>query len=138
MPAQGPNPPITGLVPMLHVADTERSIAFYQHLGFEVGNRVPPTGPIHWCWLYAPKAADWKRGPNLMLASSECAIDSHAQAFLFYLYATDLVALRAELISRGLKPGEIKYPDYLPKGEFRLEDPDGYGLMIAQSSADTP
>jgi catechol 2,3-dioxygenase-like lactoylglutathione lyase family enzyme len=138
MASANPTPPTTGLVPMLHVADVERSIAFYKHLGLEVGNRVPKTGPIHWCWLYAPKAADWKRGPNLMLATSECAINAEQQQALFYLYATDLVALRAELVSQGLKPGEIKYPDYLPKGEFHLQDPDGYCLMIAQSAPDTP
>ncbi len=132
------SPPITGLVPMLHVADMDRSIAFYQHLGLEIGNREPKIGAIHWCWLYAPKAADWKRGPNLMLATSECAIDAQAQSFLFYLYATDLITLREELLAKGLKPGPIKHPDYLPKGEFRLQDPDGYTLMIAQSAPDTP
>jgi len=136
--ARSSTPPIAGLVPMLHVADMDRSIAFYERLGFAVGNRVPPTGPIHWCWLYAPKAADWKRGPNLMLTTTECAIDAKAQSALFYLYAADLVALRTELIGNGLKPGEINYPCYLPKGELRLEDPDGYTLMIAQSAEDTP
>ncbi len=123
---------------MLHVADVERSAAFYRLLGFEVGNLVPRSGPMHWAWLYAPQAADWKRGPNLMLGSSECPIDTKAQAFLFYLYATDLVALREELIAKGVKPGPITFPDYLPKGEFRLQDPDGYSLMIAQSAPDTP
>jgi catechol 2,3-dioxygenase-like lactoylglutathione lyase family enzyme len=123
---------------MLHVADTRRSIAFYRYLGFEIGNREPKDGPIHWCWLYQPAAPDWKRGANLMLATSECPIDSKAQAFLFYLYATDLVALRQQLLAQGLNPGEISYPPYLPKGEFRLQDPDGFTLMIAQSFDDTP
>ena len=131
-------PPITGLVPMLHVADVERSVEFYQLLGFEVGNRVPPIGPMGWCWLYQPRAADWKRGANLMLSRSECPIDATAQQFLFYLYATDLVALRSDLLGRGLKPGGIEYPEYLPKGEFQLRDPDGYCLMIAQSAPETP
>jgi hypothetical protein len=131
-------PPITSLVPMVHVAEVERSVAFYQMLGFEVGNRVPPTGPMGWCWLYQSQAADWKRGANLMLSRSECAIDPDQQQVLFYLYATDLVALRQELIAKGAKPGEITYPFYLPKGEFRLPDPDGYTLMIGQADIDTP
>lgn len=54
------------------------------------------------------------------------------------LHVADMVALRNELIMKGIKPGEIKYPDYLPKGEFRLEAPDGYTLMVAQSAPDTP
>src|SRR5438132_11472374 len=52
---------------------------------------------------------------------------------LFYMYAADLVGLRNELIARGAKVGEIAYPNYLPDGEFRMKDPDGYCLMIAQS-----
>jgi len=57
---------------------------------------------------------------------------------LFYLYAADLAALRSDLLASGISPGEIAYPDYLPKGEFRLLDADGYTLMIAQSTGDTP
>lgn len=123
---------------MIHVVDVETSVAFYQRLGFEVGNRVPPTGPMGWCWLYQPGAQDWKRGANLMLARSERPIDAKSQQALFYLYAADLVALRAELLAQGLHPGAICYPPYLPKGELALKDPDGYLLMVAQSFDDTP
>jgi hypothetical protein len=42
------------------------------------------------------------------------------------------------LLAAGIKAGGIAYPDYLPKGEFRVGDPDGYTLMIAQAAADTP
>jgi hypothetical protein len=130
--------PITGLVPMIHVLDMERSVQFYRLLGFEIGNCVPREGPMHWAWMYAPTAPDWKRGPNLMLARSECAIDGGAQEVLFYLYAAELPALRERLLAAGIEAGEIAYPDYLPEGEFRVADPDGYTLMVAQSSVDTP
>jgi hypothetical protein len=123
---------------MIHVADVERSAAFYRLLGFEIGNAVPKAGPLHWAWLYAPAAADWKRGPNLMVTRSECPIDASAQTALFYLYAADLPSLRTSLLSNGIQAGEISYPEYLPNGEFRLQDPDGYTLMIAQSAPDTP
>ena len=130
--------PISGLLPMIHVEDVERSAAFYRLLGFEIGNSVPPAGRMHWAWLYAPKAADWKRGPNLMLTRGADGIDPGGKKVLFYLYAADLKALRSMLLENGLKAGEISYPDYLPNGEFRVEDPDGYILMIAQSAPDTP
>ena len=130
--------PVTGLVPMLHVTDVERSVAFYQLLGFEVGNAMPGIGRKDWVWLYAPKAADWKRGPNLMLTRSECAIDASAQQVLFYLYATDLTSLRSSLRATGVSASEITYPEYLPAGEFAVHDPDGYMLMVAQSAEDTP
>ena len=129
--------PISGLVPMIHVADVERSAGFYGLLGFEIGNYVPRSGPMHWAWLYAPKAADWKRGPNLMVTRSASPTAS-AHEVLFYLYAADLKSLRTSLLAKGVEASEISYPDYLPNGEFRVQDPDGYTLMIAQSAADTP
>lgn len=129
--------PLNGLVPMIQVADVERSAAFYRLLGFEIGNKVPRNGTPHWAWLYAPKAPDWKRGPNLMVVRSECAITPDEQV-LFYLYATDLKSLRGELIAAGIKTSEISYPEYLPEGEFETHDPDGYRLMVAQSGKDTP
>ena len=137
-PSPTDTPTISGLVPMVHVLDMERSVAFYRRLGFEIGNYVPREGPMHWCWLYAPKAPDWKRGPNLMLTRSPCAIDVEAQEVLFYLYAADLPGLRERLLAAGISAGVISYPDYLPEGEFRVADPDGYTLMIAQAGEGTP
>lgn len=130
--------PLSGLVPMIHVADPERSILFYRLFGFEVGNKVPPSGPVGWAWLYQPHAPNWKHGANLMVTRSECAISADSQGVLFYLYAADLVALRDRLMEEGIQVSEIRYPDYLPKGEFRTTDPDGYCLMVAQSAPDTP
>lgn len=129
---------ISGLVPMIHVEDVERSAAFYRLLGFEIGNFVPPIGTKHWAWLYSVNAGDWKRGPNLMVTRSARAIDPDAQEVLFYLYASDLKSVRELLLANGIAAGEICYPEYLPDGEFRAADPDGYTLMIAQSAADTP
>jgi catechol 2,3-dioxygenase-like lactoylglutathione lyase family enzyme len=130
--------PVTGLVPMIPVLNLERSVEFYELLGFVVGNRVPREGPMHWAWLFAPNAPDWRRGPNLMLTRSEGAIDPAVRGVLFYFYATDLVALRGELESAGRNPGPIQYPDHLPKGELAIQDPDGYCLMLAQTDHDTP
>jgi catechol 2,3-dioxygenase-like lactoylglutathione lyase family enzyme len=129
---------VRAIVSFVHVSDVERSVAFYRLLGFEVGNRVPREGQMNWAWLYSPGAADWKTGPNLMLERSERPMNPDAQDVLFYLYANDLVALRNDLIAQNVKVGEIKYPDYLPKGECRVEDPDQYCLMIAQSFEESP
>jgi 5,10-methylenetetrahydrofolate reductase len=79
-----------------------------------------------------------KSGANLMIARSECRSKAEEQEVLFYLYATDLVALRQRLTDEGVKVSAISYPEYLPNGEFRTADPDGYCLMVAQSAADTP
>jgi hypothetical protein len=65
-------------------------------------------------------------------------LNADAQDVLFYLYASDLVALRDDLIAKAIKVSEISYPEYLPKGEFRINDPDGYCVMVAQAGPDTP
>ena len=123
---------------MLPVRDVERSATFYNLLGFAVGNRAPREGRMNWAWLYAPNVPDWRRGPNLMLTRSERPFDPNARGVIFYLYATNLVGLREALLNGGERPGAIRHPDYLPKGEFELHDPDGYTLMIAQGHEDTP
>ena len=131
--------PISGIVAMIHVTDVERSAAFYRLFGLEIGNAVPRgEGPKHWAWLFSPSATDWRRGPNLMVTRSDRPLNPDAQDVLFYLYAADLPAVRATLLASGIAAGEICYPGYLPEGEFRVTDPDGYTLMIAQSSANTP
>jgi catechol 2,3-dioxygenase-like lactoylglutathione lyase family enzyme len=130
--------PISGLVATIHVADIDRAAAFYRLLGFEIGNFVPREGPMHWAWLYAPGVPDWRRGPNLMLTRNARPINADGADVLFYLYAADLPALRNHLLAAGISASEIKFPEYLPNGEFRVQDPDGYIVMIAQSMPDTP
>lgn len=133
--------PVSSIVAMIRVADIIKSAEFYRNLGFEVGNAVPREGPpFEWAWLYQPKAANWKTAANLMLVREEApeTDEVKAKVILFYLYVRDLKVLREELLTRGINAGEISYPWYLPEGEFRLQDPDGYTLMIAQSGKDTP
>lgn len=115
------------LVPMLSVADIERSIAFYRHLGFEVENTFACEGETKpsWAWLQSGAAA-------LMLAAeSEQAAAKHT--VLFYFYAENVEAARASLVDAGLNPGPIATPFYAPQGEFELIDPDGYIVMVSHS-----
>ncbi len=132
--------PISGLVPMIRVRDVARSAKFYEHLGFEIGNCFPREGPtMSWAWLYQPKASNWKTGANLMLVRGEGGFDSNPDTHVtLSLYAADLVALRLDLIKAGIKVSEIRYPEYLPKGQFETHDPDDYTVMVGQSFEDTP
>jgi hypothetical protein len=59
--------------------------------------------------------------------------ESGAQDILFYMYAPDVAAYRAELEVKGVKVGPIKYPFYSPRGEFRIDDPDGYTLFVSHA-----
>lgn len=115
------------LVSFAHVGSVERSINFYVDLGFKVKNTVVPQGQstLVWAWLESEKA-------NLMVGLADEPVDASQQAILFYLYFDDIKQTRRALVECGHSPGEIKYPFYMPGGECRLEDPDGYVLMLAQ------
>ena len=113
----------TSLVPFVHVADVERSIAFYKYLGFKVGNTFEPEGKLAWAWLHNESA-------NLMLARADAPVDPAIQGVLFYVYVADVAAAHAELSSKGILVGPIRSPFYAPRGEFRVADPDGYVVMV--------
>jgi len=115
------------LVPMASVADVERSIAFYRHLGFEVGNTFEPEGETKpsWAWLQSGNA-------HLMLSAMNKPT-ADKQTVLFYIYTEDVAAAQASLIEAGLNLGEITTPFYAPRGEFQIVDPDGYVIMVTHT-----
>ncbi len=125
-----PDAPVSGLVPFVHVADVERSIAFYALLGFTVHDTFEPHGEPVWASLVSEDA-------RLMLAQASEPIDHRAQAVLFYLYARDLAGLRDHLVAHDLTPGVIIDGTPGPKQEMRVTDPDGYYLMVAQIDEET-
>ncbi len=128
--ATGPTSTVDALVPFVHVADVERSVAFYRHLGFAPVDTYEPGGELVWAFLQVERA-------QLMLERAGAPIDHREQAVLFYLYAQDLAGLRDRLVARGLAPGEIVDGSPGPRREMRVADPDGYVLMIAQIDAET-
>jgi catechol 2,3-dioxygenase-like lactoylglutathione lyase family enzyme len=115
------------MVPMAHVQDMLAAIAFYAKLGLEVVNKVAHEGASvpNWVWLQSGRA-------ELMLAQASEPVVAAQQAVLFYTYCPDIAATRAALQEAGLSPGEIARPFYNPGGEFRLTDPDGYVVYVAQ------
>jgi hypothetical protein len=120
-----PPVPVTDLVPFVHVADVARSIAFYELLGLRVCDTYEPGGRLVWAHLRSDRAA-------LMLALTEEPVRAGEQAVLFYLYTRDLVALRDHLVAAGAAPGQIVDGSPGPREELRVDDPDGYCLMVAQ------
>ena len=119
--------PLRGLVPMAHVEDVERSVAFYHQLGFEIRSTLKNCDQMVWAWVDNGKA-------HLMLVRSARPMNSGAQDVIFYLYASDVSEYRSELDARGIKVGSLTYPVYMPEGEFRVDDPDGYCLLVGQSN----
>jgi hypothetical protein len=133
MPPAVPNaqpPPLRNVVAMLHVASVSRAADFYAVLGFEVANIHHEPGcddePV-WAWLQA------RNGASLMVARANEPVVPAAQAVLFYMYCDDVPAMHAALHASGVQVGEIAYPFYCPKGEFRTIDPDGYVVMVTHT-----
>jgi predicted enzyme related to lactoylglutathione lyase len=123
--APEPPAPVSDLVPFVHVADIGRSIAFYELLGLRVCETYEPAGRLVWAHLRSQRAA-------LMLALAEEPVTAREQGVLFYLYTPDLAALRDHLVAAGAGPGQIVDGSPGPREELRIDDPDGYRLMIAQ------
>jgi catechol 2,3-dioxygenase-like lactoylglutathione lyase family enzyme len=112
------------LTPMAKVVDVKRSIDFYAKLGFKVRNTVKDD-KLRWADLTSANA-------DPMLSLEEEPAAGRSAGVVFYLYASDLVALRAHLLAQGIAASEISYPPYMPKGEICVTDPDGFLLLIGQ------
>lgn len=155
---------VTRLVPFAHVADVEASLAFYSLLGFvRQGTYQSSTGRTIWAHARAGAA-------EIMLAQADSRIDDTSQGILFYMYSSDVGALRHHLLAHGVhdagdfgeharspgKPGTatavhgsntpgaelkpvpcaaafaIAYPFYMPAGQLRIHDLDGYCILVGQ------
>ena len=110
--------------PMLHVAEIEKSIRFYELLGFAL---IDTDGckALQWARLHCESG-------SIMFLRLEKPLDPSKQGFLFYLYTPDLAGLREHLLTNGVKAPAINYPEYMPSGKINLADPDGYHIEIAQ------
>src|SRR5947209_3267949 len=91
------------VVALLHVSDVERSIAFYQKLGFELGKEPGRNeqGVASFAWLQRGQAS------QIMLTLTGRPLNPGAQDVIFYLYVDDMPAYREQLIERGVEVGEV-------------------------------
>lgn len=136
-------------VPMVHVADVDRSISFYGQLGFACDSRFSTEeGVTNWAMLSSGRG-------QIMFAKASGPVAPDQQAVLFYMYSPDVLALRRHLLDGGLPDGgwppgeegllnrsgsipaanavfEPRYPFYMPDGEVRIHDPDGYCILVGQ------
>jgi catechol 2,3-dioxygenase-like lactoylglutathione lyase family enzyme len=133
-------------VPYLHVADLAASERFYKLLGMDLTSRhCDPSGRAVWARMQTCGAA----GADLMLALASGPIDPDQQAAMLYMHVDDVAGLRAQLLAGGVQdvshhPGyhakptptgvlfAIQHPFYMPAGELRVHDPDGYVIQVGQ------
>lgn len=126
-PMQGVN----RLVPFVKVTDVERSVGFYHHLGFTVESVFKYRDRMSWAALESD-------GAEVMFEGTSDPIDHERQGVLFYLYSSDLAALREQLIAAGIEAGEIEDGSPGSRQEMRITDPDGYCSWSPKSRRRTP
>ena len=115
--------------PMLHVADVEQSIRFYQLLGFKLVDTEGADGyPLGWARMHTEDGS----AIMFLLGEPEHRVKPEEQGIMLVLYTQGLAELREHLIAAGEKPKPIEHPPWMPSGTFMLRDPDGYGVGINQ------
>jgi hypothetical protein len=100
-------------------------VEFYRRLGLEIENTYEVEGRLQWAFVTRNEA-------RLMLALADGQVDAASQAVLFYCWTPDVRALHGELTAAGVEVGAITHPFYMPAGELRVEDPDGYVVLVGQ------
>ena len=151
--AAGCPSPAHRLVPFMYVADVEATLAFYALLGFECRSILrDKDGCANWAWAETTSAALHRGRAQVMFSRTGRPIVPGNQDIFFYLHSLNLKFLREHLLASGVKDGGaatvwevpggverarrtlfgIQYPVYMPGGEFRVHDPDGYCVLIGQ------
>jgi DNA-binding MarR family transcriptional regulator len=123
-----PSDNVFNLIPSVHVADVERSLEFYARLGFVEDGRWEDEGLLVWASMHARTV----RAARIMFSLAEAPVEPRAQGIHFYCWTADIVALRQRLIGDGLAPGPIEHPEHMEDGEFHLDDPDAYHVIVGQ------
>lgn len=121
---------VVDLVPFILVADVERSIGFYEALGFAVIKRYPQDGRLEFAGLEATSSAKVmlarvdempETGPNAPSPGHLC------------LYTGGIERLRAGLLAAGYDAEEIEDgPGPAPNRQMCVRDPDGHAHMVTE------
>jgi uncharacterized glyoxalase superfamily protein PhnB len=119
------------LSPNIFVSDMEKSLGFYQKLGFVLQISVPETKPFHWSMISSGEL-------TLMLQAWESLGDqlpevqpNEKHSLLFYIQVQGLMELFDQFkdsvfLLKGLEK------TFYGATEFSLMDPDGYILTFAE------
>lgn len=128
-----PTAVVRDVVPLLFVDDIQRCAAFYvETLGFEMQAKWEPKGVLAWCKLRRDAAA-----VMLQQARDEDAPASErGRGVAFYFNCSDVDAMYAEILARGLAVGPPKVAFYGEK-QLSLQDPGGYSLCFQSPATPT-
>lgn len=133
---------ISGMTPLLNVAEIDRSLVFYQKLGFDVVARTLSdlNDEIIWAMLCSERGRTGEDGclpVRLMLAAYGSVSHEERQmrpgfsGMVLYLECKDIIPVFDDLQAGGFKPEPI---NTLPGGarHFFVRDPDGYEIAVTE------
>ena len=108
---------VSGVV--LYSKDLQRSIDFYEKLGFEFRKRdeAGATAYLNWFWI------------DVRAVSTQHKAGYGPGQFI-YIKVDDAKAAHKALVKKDLKPDGPPEPSDRGKLEFTLSDPDGYKLAF--------
>ncbi len=115
---------------MVPSSDQDRSIAFYESIGFEKRTDIPFGGAYRWVEVYPPAGT-----AGIALAPPRAGEDVKPKEIGVSLTTTDIDATYAELRSLGVDVDEqvMRMGDPVPP-MFWFRDPEGHSLMVVEQS----
>jgi catechol 2,3-dioxygenase-like lactoylglutathione lyase family enzyme len=120
---------IEAVVPLLHVEDIDRSIAFYTTaLSFQVAQKAGPAGNPAWALLQCGAVKLMIEKSDLSDAAARRRRPSGGDAVIHFI-VDSVQDAQARLRAKRIAIGDIKRQPYGME-EIRLRDPDGYELAI--------
>ncbi|MEA2200750.1 MAG: hypothetical protein QOI89_1346 [Solirubrobacteraceae bacterium] len=118
-----------GLV-MVPTSDQDRSIEFYESIGFEKRTDIPFGGAYRWVEVYPPSGTT-----GIALAPPRQGEDVKPKELGISITTVDVDATYAELRSLGVDVDEqvMRMGDPVPP-MFWFRDPEGHSLMVVEQS----
>jgi catechol 2,3-dioxygenase-like lactoylglutathione lyase family enzyme len=123
-------------VPMLRVKDVERSVGFYESLGFKCTSMMRGEGGVAtWanlsCFRGKPEELTTENeSAAVMVSLGWEGSGDPGQGASLYVFSKDIEGLRADLMGQGVEVTEIVPRPWMPKGEMELRDPDGWKVLV--------
>jgi catechol 2,3-dioxygenase-like lactoylglutathione lyase family enzyme len=114
---------------VIPVKDQDRSIEFYESIGFEKRTDVPFGDKYRWVEVYPPEGT-----AGIALAPPPPGRTAEAKETGITLSTEDIDTTHAEMSSRGVDvDGEVARMGGPVPPMFWFRDPDGHSLMVVQT-----
>jgi predicted enzyme related to lactoylglutathione lyase len=115
---------------MVPTSDQDRSIEFYESIGFEKRTDIPFGGAYRWVEVYPPSGTT-----GIALAPPRQGEDVKPKELGISITTVDVDATYAELRSLGVDVDEqvMRMGDPVPP-MFWFRDPEGHSLMVVEQS----